>query len=296
LQGNYPESAWVIDYPLLERIHYLLVAGFNVFGNVGHQLTSRLYMDFLRMEGEDYFLAFLPSGPRTKIRDSWYAGVREIREDLFNIQSEWLKVDAISGYTTANQQKELYDHIIKRLSPVNTPDMLNRCDVINCQAHLTRDDEQRVQQAMQRIASIKGQRLEALPDLALLKVITENRKEDLVYTLIRNKAYKNVTSILEDAAQRDNEDLANDSLTVLKGIEGAYPNFFFTVDINEIEYFADEYLKISDRVDYEKFVARFGVRRTNPEFWQVSDEFQNYYARKEPLASGILDLNRYNNR
>ncbi|MFW2372134.1 MAG: fatty acid cis/trans isomerase, partial [Gammaproteobacteria bacterium] len=52
LIGDYPETAWIIDYPLLERIHYLLVAGYNVYGNVGHQLTSRLYMDFLRMEGE----------------------------------------------------------------------------------------------------------------------------------------------------------------------------------------------------------------------------------------------------
>ncbi|MCK5360658.1 MAG: fatty acid cis/trans isomerase, partial [Gammaproteobacteria bacterium] len=47
--GDYPDTAWVIDYPLLERIHYLLVAGFNVFGNLKHQLNTRLYMDFLRM-------------------------------------------------------------------------------------------------------------------------------------------------------------------------------------------------------------------------------------------------------
>ncbi|MGI9309162.1 MAG: fatty acid cis/trans isomerase, partial [Gammaproteobacteria bacterium] len=58
--GDYPETAWVIDYPLFERIHYLLVAGFDVYGNVGHQLTTRIYMDFLRMEGENNFLMFMP--------------------------------------------------------------------------------------------------------------------------------------------------------------------------------------------------------------------------------------------
>ena len=57
---EYPDSAWIIDYPLLERIHYLLVTGFNVYGNTGHQLLTRLYMDFLRMEGEDNFLIFIP--------------------------------------------------------------------------------------------------------------------------------------------------------------------------------------------------------------------------------------------
>ena len=43
--GAPPKTAWVIDYPLFERIFYLLVAGYDVYGNVGHQLNSRLYMD-----------------------------------------------------------------------------------------------------------------------------------------------------------------------------------------------------------------------------------------------------------
>jgi fatty acid cis/trans isomerase CTI len=51
LVGGPPRTAWVIDYPLLERIHYLLVAGFDVYGNVGHQLSTRVYMDYVRMEG-----------------------------------------------------------------------------------------------------------------------------------------------------------------------------------------------------------------------------------------------------
>ena len=42
----------MLSYPLFERIAYLLVVGFDVFGNVAHQLDARLYMDFLRMEGE----------------------------------------------------------------------------------------------------------------------------------------------------------------------------------------------------------------------------------------------------
>jgi len=46
LLGDYPESAWVLDFPILERIHYLLVAGYDVYGNVGHQLNTRIYMDF----------------------------------------------------------------------------------------------------------------------------------------------------------------------------------------------------------------------------------------------------------
>jgi hypothetical protein len=48
--GNLPTSMWVIDYPLFERIYYALVAGFDIYDNVGHQLTVRLYMDALLIE------------------------------------------------------------------------------------------------------------------------------------------------------------------------------------------------------------------------------------------------------
>ena len=56
----------LLGYPLLERIYYLLVAGYDIYGNIGHQLNSRLYMDFLRMEGELDFLTLLPEPTRVK--------------------------------------------------------------------------------------------------------------------------------------------------------------------------------------------------------------------------------------
>ena len=37
-----------------------LVAGFDVFGNLAHQVNVRRYMDYLRMEGELNFVHFLP--------------------------------------------------------------------------------------------------------------------------------------------------------------------------------------------------------------------------------------------
>jgi hypothetical protein len=39
--GNLPKTMWVVDYPLLERIYYALVAGFDVYGATGHQLALR---------------------------------------------------------------------------------------------------------------------------------------------------------------------------------------------------------------------------------------------------------------
>jgi len=73
-QGGLPKTAWVIDYPIFERIYYDLVAGFDVFGNAAHQAATRLYMDHLRMQGENNLLDFLPPAQRETIHASWYIG------------------------------------------------------------------------------------------------------------------------------------------------------------------------------------------------------------------------------
>jgi hypothetical protein len=72
--GDLPKTLFVLDYPLLERLVYNLVVNYDVFGNVGHQALTRLYMDLIRMEAEELFLAFLPPSQRLGLRKSWYRG------------------------------------------------------------------------------------------------------------------------------------------------------------------------------------------------------------------------------
>ena len=72
--GGIPKTAWVMDYPILERMYYTLVAGFDVFGNIVHQVATRRYMNLLRIEAEDEFLTFLPGSQRKPLRDEWYRG------------------------------------------------------------------------------------------------------------------------------------------------------------------------------------------------------------------------------
>lgn len=64
----------MLDYPLMERLVYNLVVNFDVYGNVGHQLLTRVYMDLIRMEAEEMFLSFLPPNQRLPLRKEWYQG------------------------------------------------------------------------------------------------------------------------------------------------------------------------------------------------------------------------------
>ncbi len=297
LIGDYPETAWVLDYSVLERIHYLLVSGFDVYGNLGHQLNTRLYMDFLRTEGEDHFLAFLPGKQRRAIRDRWYQGIRESdREDTG--RDDWLSQDFVTGYVSSRPQQELYQHLEKRLAAVAGQDWLNRCQR-GCLAdmNITRTTR-RVYAAMQRLSSMSGAVMKLLPDLAFVRVrmSADDAGEDMAFSLISNKAYKSVRWMFEDENLLARRDYLDDTQTVVPWLEGVYPNFFYDVKADDIDAFVDSYQSIHSREDYEKFVARFGMRRTNPQFWALADWFADRYRREAPLQSGILDLNRYQNR
>jgi len=294
--GDNPETAWIIDYPLFERIHYLLVAGFNIYGNVGHQLSTRMYMDFLRMEGEDHFLTFLPTNKRKAIRDSWYQGMRSELDVLFKMPLDWLKVESVLGYKTNDVQSELYNQMKRRMGDLlRQTNNINQCGHINCSETFKNSLKDRTDEAMQKLAKLKGNMLHELPEVSFVQIVTDDPEQSFNYTLIRNKAYKNVTTLLSDERIRDQQDVENDSLTVVNWLVGSYPNFFFSLHANDIDRFIEQYTTISDQVSFDNFIERFGVRRTNPLFWETADWFQTRYAQQRPLHSGLYDLSRYSN-
>ncbi|MGD8803655.1 MAG: fatty acid cis/trans isomerase, partial [Gammaproteobacteria bacterium] len=294
--GDYPETAWVIDYSVLERIHYLLVAGYDVYGNLGHQLNTRLYMDFLRTEGEDYFLVFMPADKRKQIRDAWYQGIRESNK-FDEGEARWLKREYVTGYETDTPQLEFYRLLEHYLGPVSgARDYINRCTAEECKP-LTNKEVLRVDTAMQKAAKMDGPIVQFLPDLAFVRVMMGgNPDADLAYTMINNKAYKSVSSMFEGEKLGDRRDYEYDTQTVVRWLEGSYPNFFYVVKLDDIERFVEEYNAIANRQDYEAFVARYGLRRTSEDFWMQADWFNDKYAQEEPGRSGIYDLNRYQNR
>ena len=295
--GDYPETAWLIDFPLLERIHYLLVAGYDVYGNIGVQLNSRLYMDFLRMEGEDYFLSFMPAAEREAIRTGWYSGIRSGMENAEGLTS-WFNHEYVTGYQTDDPQREFYQYLERYLDPLSGGvDFMNRCDDLDCPVPDVSPERLRVERAMRRAVELNGMMIQFMPEVALLRVrMGGDPADDQAYSLISNKAYKTVSSMFLSEKPGDQRDFAYDTQTVVPFIVGSYPDFFYEVDFKDIDEFAERYTTLTTRDQYEQFVARFGVRRTDSRFWAASDWFNQRYRREKPLTSGILDLNRYQNR
>lgn len=280
--GQHPKTSWVIDYPLLERIHYLLVAGFDVYGNVGHQLVTRLYMDFLRMEGEMNFLMLLPKQDREQIRKYWY---RDVSQTIKNyIFSDYIKInrEAQIQYNTNDRQAELYEKLRQKLSKVLDHDY----DLE--QSALTAEQIE----VLYKLQAVRGGGLVFLPNVVTI-LVTRQGVPTEVLSLIHNKAHSNISSLLDEESARLP---AEDGVTLVKGVLGDYPNVLMQVEESELVDWAGQVSQLKTRKDYTELLDSFGIRRTHPNFWFVSDAIANLNKLDRPRESGILDYNRLENR
>ncbi|MCK5360892.1 MAG: fatty acid cis/trans isomerase [Gammaproteobacteria bacterium] len=294
--GDYPETTWLMDYSILERMHYLLVAGFDVYGNVGHQLVTRLYTDLLRSEGEHFFLAFLPVEKRKQLITEWYRGMRESdRDDASSLQ--WLDRELVNGYKTDDEQRELYETIATHLGPLSGDgDFINRCHDNKC---IKPEDKNilRVNTTLRSAKDVNKKLIQYSANVAFIRVLMGGKPEDdLAYSVIYNKAYLTVSNMLQTEKPGEGRDYSSDSQTILPWLEGSYPNVFMVVKLDEIETFMKQYDSIRNHQDYEVFVSNYAIRRTNEDFWHHADWFNEHHKRERPILSGIFDLSRYQNR
>ncbi len=279
--GEPPLTSWVIGYPLFERIYYLLVAGYDVFGNVTHQLDTRLYMDFMRMEGEFNFLTLLPKAAREPTAQRWYRGAPEVvGEYVYGVGAHFNGESAVP-YRTRDYQRELYGLLRERLAPVlaKTLDLATVRD-----ASLRRE--------LEALATVRGAVLANLPEFSVLR-IDDPPHPPKYFSLMRNTAHLNVAHLMRESAELVP---AENTLTVTPGFVGAYPNAIYAVPRRDLPAFTAGVGGLKTEADYRRFGDRFAVRRTDPAFWRASDALIDAYVAWAPGQAGLFDYNRLENR
>jgi hypothetical protein len=88
-------------------------------------------------------------------------------------------------------------------------------------------------------------------------------------------------------------DSSKDTIDFVSGSVGSYPNYFFVVDGADIPDFFDMLENYNDSPEYVAKVRKYGVSRSDPEFWETYDWFQGWLDEDDPLRTGLYDLNRY---
>jgi hypothetical protein len=282
LIGEKPKTAWIFSYSLLERVHYLLTAGYDVFGNIGHQLNTRLYMDFLRMEGEFNFIAMLPQAERVATRDYWYrnasAGVKD------HVYGRYAHFNRETGLVFKGGQRP--EHELMEMLAGHVGKALPR------QHLLSSEPDAELRQALEALAGVAGRSLVWMPEASLLRV-EDAGQAPRNFSVLRNTAHRNITMLLrEDKALLPDEF----SMDVVPGFVSVYPNAFYRLSRKDLPEFTRRVSQLASEADYRDLIEHFGVRRTSNDFWALSDRFNAEYRQSEPIEAGILDLNRYENR
>jgi hypothetical protein len=278
LVGTPPKTAWIIGYPLLERIHYLLVAGFDIYGNVGHQLNTRIYMDFLRMDGEANFIALLPKASRKAVRDHWYRGAESRAKEYIDGAATQFPLETGIAFKTAAPARELMLMARERLQAA-----------LGHKAALVRDKAgPAVQAAIGRLRDLEGRRVSYLPQLAWL--IVDESGGERYFTVLHNNEHSNISYLLDEDKRRLPDE---DTLTVLEGLVGAYPNAFYRVTAGELRAFVEGVERLGNADDYARLASRFDVAASDPDFWRVSDRVIDALAAQSPVDAALPDYGRF---
>jgi hypothetical protein len=291
--GALPKTMWVIDYPLFERIYYSLVAGFDVYGNMGHQLAVRLYMDGLRIEGESYFLDYLPPEKRPELMQSWYKGV-----DLKDINYYPSSLPAKIAFATDEPKREFIEQVVSRHLLPEANIAFDRLNYLRAGAdypplpavYRTREDY------------LQGFRAVARPGTAFISLVNDYNAntaylrirvkdgKDVAGTIVVNRWHDNVANLF---SEENRLDPARDSADFIEGLIGSYPNYFFDVREEDLPDFFDLIANFSRSQKDMARVARYGINRADERFWDAYDWFQKRFLEEEPVRGGLFDLNRY---
>ena len=270
--GELPRTAWLIDYPLFERIYYSLVAGFDVFGNVSHQANIRRYMDFLRIEGELNFVSLLPNDVRYKTIKSWYIG-DDAFKDLEDIN---LQSPSIMKYSGTDAKRALIEKIVDEylLKSVNIDFDHNYVredevvpDTLPTQYN-TSDDYLRAFKVLSRPQSAFKKLIDGSNSNVALIRIKHKGRPDSVYTVVVNRWHDNVNSLF---GEDDRLDSTKDTADFIEGSMGSYPNFFLVVEDDEVSEFFELLENYEDTPEYMQKMMKFGIPRSDPDFWEHYD-------------------------
>ena len=113
-----------------------------------------------------------------------------------------------------------------------------------------------------------------------------------VYSLVHNRAHTNVASMFGEDDRLVPEE---DTLTIVRGYLGSYPNFLFDVEISQIGEFTAALAEVTTPGELESVVDRWGMRRSASAFWRTFDWIHDDFRRRDPTAYGLFDLARYEN-
>jgi hypothetical protein len=237
-----------------------------------------MYMDFLRIEGEMNFVGLLPEAAAKKEIKFWY---RDAEDDLNTYLDLYLansKPGKNFQYTSGDPKLELYEILRQHLgSAADSPHQINTKNLSDFYADL-----------LNKLRTAPGNSIRFMPQTTVIRV-----PELGLFTLVHNTAFSNLSHLFGEEKRRIPEE---DYLTITRGIIGYYPNSFMQVNQQDLPDFVARVISLTSEEDYRLLKDKYGIRRSDPRFWQFSDQLHEDYYSTDPADAALLDYNRLENR
>ncbi len=293
--GGLPKTLWVIDFPQFERLYYGLVAGYDVYGNLPHQTNIRRYMDFLRKEGELNFLNFMPHEDRLTMLKSWYIDADDVQD--IKESDNHFPLNTTMTYKSNDPKHEFIEEVVNH-------HILKSTHVAFDDINYFKPGEKAPQMptSFTSIEDIKtGMRSLTVPGTGFIKTVADNNANLLhvrvawkngkktMGTLVINRWHNNVNSLFlgeQQDSSKDTLDFVHDSI-------GSYPNVFVHVNEEDLADFFDMLQNYEATPEYRAKFEKYFVSRSDDDFWDMFDWFQDDLNKKDPVRAGLYDINRY---
>ncbi len=116
--------------------------------------------------------------------------------------------------------------------------------------------------------------------------IRKNDGSDAVVTMVINRWHDSVNFMFKESSALNAK---KDKADFLKGFRGSYPNYFIDIPQDDLPEFFHILANLEDLGMDEglKLFEKFGVNRSNSDFWEKYDWFQARFVKDQPVQSGV---------
>jgi len=209
--------------------------------------------------------------------ESWYRETDDEVKDFVYGKFAFYEPETGLTFTTPTPELELYQMLTDRVAAV-----------VNRSYGVEQEPEATLRDAITPLAQLRGRMVSFMSETSFLEVRLKAGGEKY-FTLLRDSAHTNVAHLFNEKERRvQNED----QLTLLRGFVGAYPNTLYSINEDDVPAFAAALRALDGEPAYTALRDRFGVRRTDVRFWELSDRIHAAFPAQDKYESGLFDYNR----
>lgn len=287
--GQMPETMWVMDYGNFERLYYDLVVLYRPWAHLRHKTETWRIMSEVRAHGEDMFILFLPEESRERVRREFtpgYAGAFDTTMGGAGYRS---------GVTPALSAERPVEDLVARIRKYLGPKIAGFDDLDpdplagGAAQPVAPRNQAQLEQSLFSLTQKRGGFGETLPDTTWVTFTDGSKSYD--YTILVNRIYHSNSRIIGSAIPSMSRRPELDSLSVIRGHIGGFPELFMTIPMTEVDKMVGASTGTPEWRQHVR--SRFEIRRNSAAFWSFLDAEHAKAIKADPLGSGIIDTSEY---